>query len=382
MAVRRNIKVGRYFGIQVFLHYSWFFIFALLAWALSTGWFPQQFPGYGVVDYWVLGFVSSFLLFVSVLLHELSHSLVAIKRGIKVESITLFFFGGMAGMHETRMSPKTEFQMAIAGPSMSLALSFIALGVYNLVDVFYIAAVASYLYRINLILAIFNLIPGFPLDGGRVFRSIVWYWTKDYKRATQVAATGGKVFAYILIFIGFANVFSGNFGGIWFVLIGFFLLTLSSMSYEQVVIKDALTGRTVNEFAVKRFASLKPHMTVREAVTEHFMKKDIEMYPVVEKDKLLGILTVEPIRKLDKRQWKGKKVSDLMIPYRRTPKARLTASAYAALVRMLKAGFTTMPVVEKKRIVGVVKSSDILRYVKLKTAEEKYKKMGFDIKKP
>lgn len=380
MAVRRNIKVGRYFGIQVFLHYSWFFIFALLAWALSTGWFPQQFPGYDPVDYWVLGFISSFLLFVSVLLHELSHSLVAIRKGIKVESITLFFFGGMAGMHETKMSPKTEFQMAIAGPSMSLAISFVSLAVYNLVDVFYIAAIASYLYRINLILAIFNLIPGFPLDGGRVFRSIVWYWTKDYKRATQVAATGGKVFAYVLIFVGFANVFSGSFGGVWFVLIGFFLLILSSMSYEQVLIKDALTGRIVADFAVKKYASLRPDMAVRQAVEEHFMKKDIQAYPVVEKDKLFGMLTVEPIRQLDKTRWKGKKVSDLMTPYKKVPKARLTMSAYSALVKMLRAGFTVMPVLDRKKMVGVVRSTDMLRYVKLKTAEEKYKKMGFDMK--
>lgn len=377
---RRNIKVGRYFGIDVFLHYSWFFIFALLAWALSTGWFPQQFPGYSQGSYWVLGLFSAFLLFVSVLLHELSHSLVAIKKGMKVESITLFFFGGMAGMQEKKMSPKTEFQMAIAGPAMSLALSFVSLAVYKFIGFFYIAAVASYLYRINLILAIFNLVPGFPLDGGRIFRSVVWYWTKDFRKATQIAATGGKAFAYILIFAGFMNIFAANLGGVWFVLIGFFLLALSSMSYEQVVIKDTLTGRSVADFAVKRFASLKPDMTVRDAVREHFMKDDREMYPVIEKGLLKGIMTVEPIRKLEKESWKGKKISDLMIPYRKAPKARLTSSSYSALIKMMRSGLGAIPVTDGKKTVGVVKRDDILRYVKLKTAEEKYKKMGFDIK--
>ena len=378
--VRRNIKVGRYLGIDVYLHYSWFFIFLLLAWALAGGWFPQIFPGYRAVDYWILGLLSSLLLFISVLMHELAHSVVARRHGLKVDRITLFFFGGMAGMHEKHISPAIEFKMAIAGPMFSLFLSAVFLVVYNLFAYFYVSAIAAYLFRLNLILAIFNLVPGFPLDGGRVLRAIVWYWTKDFKKATRIATTGGKIVAYFLIFAGFANILSGNFGGLWPILIGFFLLTLASLSYEQVVIKDALTGKTAADFAVKRFAVLKPGMSIKEAVTAHFMKRSDDVYPVVEKEKLEGILGVDTIRRLDKRQWTKKKVEDLMTPLRKTPKARLTTKAYNALVKMMKAGMSIIPVVSGKKLLCIIRRDDILRYVHVKAAKEKLKKAGFEIK--
>lgn len=377
--MKRNLKVGTYFGIDVFLHYSWFIIFILLAWGLATGWFPQQFEGRQVYEYWTLGLLSSLLLFFSVLLHEMAHSLVAIKHGMKVEKITLFFFGGMAGMNENKMSPKIEFQTAIAGPILSLMLGMLFFGVYWVSNWFYVSAVSSYLYRINFILAIFNMVPGFPLDGGRVLRSIIWYWTKDFKKATKIASTGGKLLAYVLIFMGFVNIFSGNFGGLWLVMIGLFVLALSTMSYEQVMIKDALTGRTVADFTVKKFPSLKPDMSIREAVTQHFLKQDADIFPVIKKGILQGVLTVEPIRVLDKKQWRGKKVSDLMVKFGKTPKVSLTASAYTALIKMMKAKVGSVPVITGKTIVGIVRTRDVLRYVKLKNAEERFKNSEFEL---
>jgi Zn-dependent protease len=380
MALKRSVPVGRYLGIKVYLHYSWFFIFVLLAWALSTGFFPARFPGQNPAGYWVLGLFSSLLLFVSVLLHELSHSYVAIKRGMKVESITLFFFGGMAGMHEQKMSPKTEFQMAIAGPMMSLFISMVFLIVYNLTTFFYVAAVASYLYRINLILAIFNLVPGFPLDGGRVLRSIVWYWTKDFKRSTQIASTGGKVVAYILVFLGFVNIFAGNFGGLWFVMIGFFLLLLSTLSYEQVVIKDALSGMKAAKFTDHRFPHISPDTTLRDAVVKHFLKKDAQSYIVMKEHRLKGVVTMEDVQAQPKKEWTKLKVSDVMMPENKIPKIKLTTGAYIALVKMLKTGLALMPVVDKKGVAGIIRREDLLRYVKFKTTKEKFEKMGFDVK--
>ncbi|MBU2561919.1 MAG: site-2 protease family protein [Nanoarchaeota archaeon] len=378
--MKRNIHVGKYLGIDVYLHYSWFFIFLLLAWALATGFFPQRWPGQPSSAYWVLGALSSLLLFVSVLLHELSHSVVARHGGMKVDRITLFFFGGMASTHEEHISPKKEFQMAIAGPMMSLFISMVALIVYNITSFFYVAAVANYLFRINLILAIFNLVPGFPLDGGRVLRSIIWYWTRDFKRATRIASAGGKLVAYTLVFLGLVSVFAGNFGGLWMVLIGFFLLALSTLSYEQVVIKDALSGKKVEEFIVRRFPRIGPDISLREAVIDHFLKKDESSFVVMKGHELQGVLNIDDVQKIAKKEWRRLKVKDVMVHKEKIPKVSPTTGAYPALMGILKAGMEFVPVSGKKGAVGILKRDDLLRYVKLKTTREKLEKMGFEAK--
>ncbi|MBW2971559.1 site-2 protease family protein [Candidatus Woesearchaeota archaeon] len=376
--MKRSIWVGKYLGIDVYLHYSWFFIFALLAWALSSSFFPQKFPDQSIPAYWGLGIFSALLLFVSVLLHELSHSVIARRNGLKVENITLFFFGGMASAHEQHISPKKEFQMAIAGPMMSLFIASVFLVIYNITDWFYVAAVASYLYRINMILAIFNLVPGFPLDGGRVLRSVIWYWTNDFRKATRIATTGGKMVAYVLVFMGFVSVFAGNFGGMWLVVLGFFLLILASMSYEQIVIKDALSGRKVADFTDHKFPSISPDTTVRDAVVKHFLKKDATSFAVVKGSEFLGIVSVDDVQKLPKKQWVDLKVSDVMLKGGRVPKVALNTGAYAALISILKSGVDFLPVTGGKGLLGIVRRDDLLRYVKLKTTKEKLEKMGFD----
>ncbi len=382
--MKRSIFVGRYLGIGVFLHYSWFLIFLLLAWALSTGFFPQQFPGQSGMEYWGIGIFSSLLLFVSVLLHELSHSVIARRNGMKVDRITLFFFGGMASAHEQHMNPKNEFQMAIAGPAMSLFLSGIALIVYNVTSFFYVAAVASYLYRINLILAIFNLVPGFPLDGGRVLRAIVWYWTGDFRRATRIATTGGKVVAYVLIFLGFVNVFAGSFSGLWLVLIGFFLLVLARMSYEQLVIKEALKGLKVADFTDGRYPRISPGTSLRDAVSKHFLKKDSSFFLVRSRGRLVGAISIDDVQRIPKKRWRGLNVEDVMKPAKSLAKSKMTAPAYSALVKMLKKGQDFLPVLDRKGkkgkdIVGIMRRDTVLRYVKLQTTKERLKKAGFDV---
>ncbi|HII72243.1 TPA: CBS domain-containing protein [Candidatus Woesearchaeota archaeon] len=377
--MNHSIKVGRYLGIDVYLHYSWFFIFALLAWALATGFFPQQFPGYSEAEYGVLGLVSSLLLFVSVLLHELSHSVVARRNGMKVDRITLFFFGGLAGLHEQKFTPKTEFRMSIAGPMMSLVISMVFLIVYNTVEFFYVSAIAAYLYRINMILAIFNLVPGFPLDGGRVLRSIVWYWTKDFKKATRIATMGGKIFAYVLIFLGLGSIFSGAYGGLWFILIGFFLLLLSTLSYQQVEIKDALAGRKVKQFLIKRFAVFDADMSLKQALAKYFLSDAQEAYPVVKDGKFAGMIMFKDVQSINKRDWMRLRIHEVMMPARKAGRVRLNTGAYTALAMMLKKGLPLMPVFEKKRMVGLVTRDSILRYVKMKEKKEKLEKMGFKV---
>jgi CBS domain-containing protein len=285
----------------------------------------------------------------------------------------------MAGMHEQKLSPKAEFQMAIAGPAFSLLLSGVFLAVYNIVGWFYVAAVASYLYRINLILAIFNLVPGFPLDGGRVLRSIVWYWTKDFKKATRIATTAGKFVAYFLIFSGFMNMITGNAAGVWFLLIGFFLLLLSTLSYEQVVIKDALAGKMAADFVDTKYASIGPGVKLREAVVKHFLGKDADFIIVKDKEGFHGLVSAEQVHAVPKKYWAKEKVHGVMIPAKKIPKVKLHTGAYAALTKMLKSGLDFLPVVEKNDLKGIIRRTDLLRYVKLKGLEERAEKMGFRV---
>jgi CBS domain-containing protein len=298
---------------------------------------------------------------------------------MKVDRITLFFFGGMAGMHEKRFTPKTEFRMAIAGPMMSLAISLVFLVVYNVTSFVYVAAVSSYLYKINLILAIFNLVPGFPLDGGRVLRSVLWYWTNDFKRATKIAATGGKVVAYFLIFVGFANMITGNLGGLWFVFIGFFLLLLSTLSYEQVVIKDALHGKHAGDFIMKKFTSFDAGMSLKQAIARYFIAESQDAYPVVKDHRFEGVILFNEVQAIPKHEWTRLKVKDVMMPASKTGKVNKKTSAYTALFRMIKNKLPFLPVVDGKKLVGVVKRDTILRYVKLKETREKLGKMGFKV---
>ena len=224
----------RIFGIDIRLHFSWWFIFILLTWSLSTSFFPQFFPGQTQMMYWTMGILSSLLLFISVLLHELSHSLVAMAKNIKVESITLFFFGGVAGIEKEDMEPSAEFMMAIAGPLFSLLLA----GIFYFINThngnILLSAITSYLYQLNFVLAVFNLVPGFPLDGGRAFRAILFAYYKDLKKATRIAAAGGKVVAGLLIVLGLFGMVTGTGGGLWFILLGVFLYFLAGMSYEQI----------------------------------------------------------------------------------------------------------------------------------------------------
>jgi len=240
-----SVRLGKFFKINVELHYSWFFIFILLAFALSKDFFPRHFPDLTTTEYWIIGGISSVLLFASVLFHELSHSLVAKRHKMGVERITLFFFGGVAQLHENNLNPKTEFKMAAAGPLFSIVFGLFFLGVYSIFSNIYIQAVSFYLYRINFILAAFNLFPGFPLDGGRILRSILWYFTDDLKKSTRYAAGGGKLLALILITIGAGSmIILRNFGGLWFLFLGFFLLLIAELSYDQIIIKEILSKIT------------------------------------------------------------------------------------------------------------------------------------------
>jgi len=356
----RSVRLGKLFGIKVELHYSWFFIFALLAWALSTQFFPYYFPDFNKLESWIVGSVSSFLLFVSVLFHELTHSLVAKRYRMGVHKITLFFFGGVAQITGEHLNPKREFRMAIAGPSFSIIFASVFYFILIFTNNVYVQAACFYLFRLNLILAIFNLVPGFPLDGGRVFRSILWYFMKDLKKATKWAANSGKFFAIFLVIMG---VLAG-WGGLWFILIGIFLYFMAEASYEQTIIKDVLEGVPVKEVMRKDFKSVSEKLTIAKLFTNYFMHYKQDAFLVTKNKKPVGIIDINCLKAVPKPIWGKVKVKRCMLPILR--KADVKEDSYRALTKMSEEQISAMPVVRNKKLVGVFDTDAISKFLRLK----------------
>ncbi|MFH1683047.1 MAG: site-2 protease family protein, partial [Candidatus Woesearchaeota archaeon] len=295
--MRGSTKLFRIFGIDIKIHFSWWFVFALLSWSLSSAFFPHFYPDLGTREYWVMGIASALLLFVSVLLHELSHSLVAKSKKIKVESITLFFFGGVAGITDEEMKPMDELQMALAGPIFSLALAGIFFLIFRYNGNVLFTGIMFYLYQLNLILAIFNLVPGYPLDGGRALRAILHAYYKDLKKATRIAAKGGKFFAGFLIFMGIFSLVTGTANGLWFILLGGFLWFIAGMSYEQVVVKDGLSKVSLKEVSDKNYPKLDPELSFAEAVKKAYPHQQ-DSFIVQKGTVFLGIMDFKRITKM------------------------------------------------------------------------------------
>jgi Zn-dependent protease len=359
----KSIKLGRILGIEIDLHYTWFFVFALLAWALSAEFFPHYFPGLTTAEYWVIGILSSVLLFVSVLIHELSHSVIAKRGNINVERITLFFFGGVAQISDENITPSREFKMAIAGPLISFVLAGFFYFLSQVPLHLYITAISFYLTRLNLILAIFNLVPGYPLDGGRALRAVLWAYYKDIKKATKYAASGGKIFGIILATAGILGMFLGL-GTLWFVLIGVFIYFLAGMGYEQVIIKEILSKISVKQVMIKSFVSVKPSTSIARLFSNYFLRYSQNTFPVIEKNKLLGIVTTEVLKMVPKRQWLKVTAEHVMKPMKTSLKEE--DNAYKTLVRMSSKGIELLPVIKNNRLKGIVSIPSLIRYVRLK----------------
>ncbi|MBW2965712.1 site-2 protease family protein [Candidatus Woesearchaeota archaeon] len=359
----RSVRLGRILGIDIELHYTWFFIFILLAWGLSVGFFPHYYPDLTKTEYWVIGIISSILLFVSVLIHELSHSFIAQRGKVAVEKITLFFFGGVAQISDENISPSREFKMAAAGPIISFVLAFVFYVVFKFSPVLYLTAICFYLTRLNLILAVFNLVPGYPLDGGRMLRAALWAHYNDIKIATKYAATGGKIFGIILATAGLLGMFLGL-GTLWFVLIGVFIYFLAGMGYEQVILKEILSKANVRQVMIKNFVSVHPSTTIAKLFSNYFLRYPQETFPVIEKKKLLGIVTTESINLIPKRKWLSLTARDIMVPLKR--KAKEEDNAYKTLIKMSSKGADILPVMKNDRLKGMVSIPSLLRYVRLK----------------
>lgn len=364
--MKRQYNIGRIFGIKISLHYSWFIIAILLSWALATGYFPEFFPGLAQQQYWGIAIASAILLFVSVLFHEISHALVAKHHKIPIKQIQLFFFGGVAFMDDEKITPRTEFIMALAGPLCSLVLASIFFTFQPQITNIYGSAILHYLARINLVLGIFNLAPGFPLDGGRALRAVIWMVTKDFEKATYIASRSGKFIGGLLVFLGFINIFSGNLAGLWFVLIGGFLFFLAEMSYEQIMLRKILKGKKVKDVMLKKFQKIEEDQHIDEIIKDYFLVYKQPIYPVYHKDKLLGILSIEKIKEIPLQQRHKELVHDHYIPIKRFPRVKDTDDVYKSFVKLVKQNKRAIPVLKNNKLVGILSQQRVVSLLRSK----------------
>ncbi len=364
--MRGSLTVGQVYGIPIRVHSTWFLIFALIAWSLAGGYFPLEYPGWEPATYWVVGVITAVLFFVSVLIHELAHSVVAIREGITVRSITLFIFGGVAQIEREPPSAGAEFRIAIAGPltSLVLAVVFILLGSGLAVNST-LAAPAMYLGRINLLLALFNLIPGFPLDGGRVLRAILWGLGDNFRQATRWASRVGGVVAFLFIAYGIALMFFGNFfNGLWTAFIGWFLNNAAQSSYQQVVLRDLLSGVKVRDVMSQQCSAIPGDLRLDRLVHDHILGSGNRCLFVADEGALQGLVTLHNVKAVPRERWSEATASQIMTPVGELLSARPDEDVFTLLQRMDEADVNQAPVMGNGRMVGMITREHLLRYIR------------------
>ncbi len=364
----RGIYIFKIKDIEIFLDYSWLIVFFLLVFLFSYYYFPAALHNKGNIYYFSLGLITSLLFFLSSFIHELMHSIVAQKINLPVKRITLFLFGGMSEIFEEPKSAEAEFKMAIAGPATSLAIAIFFGILWGILDRFfnYPAAVAvfSTLFEANLILTIFNLLPGFPLDGGRIMRSIIWATSHDYKKATKFATGGGQVLAMFLIFFGILEiVISGFWGGFWLILIGLFLNQAAGQSFLELSIKESLKDVAVNDLMSQKIVTLSPNLSLDLVMTEYFIKYLAQSFPVVEDEQVIGIVSIDEIRKKSQNLTEFSRVKDVMVGYPPDLNVSQNTKSVSALKLMVEQNVSFLPVKKDGKLVGMITLDSIANYL-------------------
>ncbi len=375
----RRIKLFKLFGFDIQVDLSWVIIAVLVAWSLAVGFFPFRYKSLPVQTYWVMGVFGAIGFFLSVIFHEVSHSLVARKLGIPMKGITLFIFGGVSEMGEEPPNAKSEFLMAMAGPLSSIAIAIACYGIHRLGARGFgwpvsIDGVILYLGYINGLLAAFNLLPAFPLDGGRMLRAILWAFKKSLRWATRIASGIGSGFALLLMFFGvFQFFFTGNLiGGIWSFFIGIFLQGAARMSYQQVLIRKALEGEQVRRFMKTEPVAVPPSASVRQLVEDYIYKYHFKMFPVAEgSDKLIGCVTTKQLDGIPREEWDLRTVRDLATQCSPENTIGPEADAIKALSLMARTGVGRLIVIEGNRMAGVITLKDMLKFLSLKLELER-----------
>jgi Zn-dependent protease/CBS domain-containing protein len=387
--MRGGIRIGRVFGIELILDPTWILIVAFLTWSLAAM-FGRAHPEWTPAMSLLLGVIATFLFFLSILLHELAHALVAILSGLQVRSITLFLFGGVSTIEAEPRSPGNELLMAIAGPIESIGLGFwLAVvaawtsGLHGPIDdpmaaiapLSPLATLLAWLGAINMLVGVFNLVPAFPLDGGRVLRAILWAFLGDFRRATSWATATGKAFAWLFIVAGIAIAFgaqlpffgTGLASGLWLVLIGWFLSSAATSTQERLVLEEALEGLQVARVMRRSGASVAPEVPVAQLVSDRFMASDQRAYPVMHDEDLVGIVSLADVRVAARDKWSELTVRDIMTPREGLATVTPEEAAFHALELMTSRDVSQLPVLQNGKLVGMVERRDLMRWLETMT---------------
>lgn len=357
-----SVRLGRIAGIEIGVNWSWFAIFALLVWTLSEGVFPDQNPGLSHGAHLGMALVATVCFFTSLLAHELGHALVARREGMQIEGITLWLFGGVAKFRGSFPSAGAEFRIAIAGPLVSLAIgvTLILVALARLPE--QVDGVISWLGYINLFLLAFNMLPALPLDGGRVLRSTLWRWQRDYAKATRLAANVGRGFGLLFIAAGiFLLIFEGEFSGAWLAFIGWFLLQAAGSEARYALTRQALAGVRVRDLMSREPATVEPTATLGAFMDGVAWSRRFTTYPVVEDGRVLGLLAFRGVAEVPRGEWDVRTVASCMIPRERVPVVHEDDEAEAALAALMESGVHRAFVLEGEQLVGLLSITDVLR---------------------
>jgi Zn-dependent protease/predicted transcriptional regulator len=369
--VRGGLSLFKVAGIRLRLDYTWFIVFALVLFALSAGYLPRTFPGQEPQTYWLAGLVATLLFFASVVIHELAHSLVAVRSGIPIPEITLFIFGGVSRLGHEPKDPHTEFKVAVVGPLSSFVLAALFGGlrfVLSGLEPSLLVVVIGYLAWINVALGVFNLIPGFPLDGGRILRAYLWWQSGSLTRATKVATDIGKGFAVALMILGGLQIFAQNLvNGLWFLFIGMFLRGMSIQGYEELIIRKALEGVKVEEVMVREVVAVPPDLPLSRLVHDYFLHYAYRGFPVVDQGKVMGMVSVVEVRRVPPEQHDTRRVADIMTPLGPELLISPDTSLAEALVRMSQEEQDRLLVLQPDQtLAGLITKTGLLRFVQVK----------------
>ncbi len=368
---KRTLTLFQLLGFKIAIDWSWPLLALLIVWSLAMGVFPNEYPDLAQGTYWMMGISGALGLFGSLILHELSHSLVARRYHIPITQITLFIFGGVAHMDKEPPNATSEFRMAIAGPAASLLLSVGFYGAQTLGHLqglpLPMLAVLGYLGFINLVLAVFNLFPAFPLDGGRMFRAMLWHWKGDLRWATQLASRIGSGFGFLLMILGVLNILHGRpLNGLWFCVLGLFLDRAASLSYDQLLARQAFEGEPIRRFMNTQVVTVAPDLSIREFVEQYVFRHLHDVFPVVNHAQTLGCIHARHVNNVSRQEWDHRTVNDLLTPLSDQNTIASDTDVMQALSLMNRTGNSRLLVMDNNHLVGIVALKDILKFLSLK----------------
>lgn len=368
---KSSLYLFKIFGFEIRLDWSWFFLAILITWTLAAGYFPENFPGLSKKYYWIMGIVGAIGLFLSIIFHELAHSLVGRAYGIRMSGITLFIFGGVAEMRDAPENPKSEFLMSFAGPLFSIIFGFIFLFFFKFGTHHHwpigINGVISYLATINFVVGIFNLLPGFPLDGGRIIRSLLWWWKKDLRWATLIACRSGAGLGFAMILLGIILMIEGGIiAGLWMFLLGFFLQHISSLSYQDMLISEFFRGETIKKYVKINPISVQEDMSIQDLVEHYFYKYYHKLYPVTKNNLLIGCISFNEIKQIPKEKWRKLTVKEVMQPCSKENVIDAETEVTQVLRLMQSERISRLIVTENQQLYGTITLKDLMDIISMK----------------